>query len=427
MTSVLLVSSTDLAASELSADLGHAGFHCLGAATWHNLVREALQRTPDLVVADEAAPGNEVFAALAALQSMHPLPVLLFTRSPDAERLDRALDAGVAAVVVDGYASARLRPLVHLARARFTREQALREKLAEAERRFEERKLVDRAKAMLMRARQIPEDEAFRMLRVASMHANLRVGQVSRQVIDAARFAEAINRAGQLRMLTQQAVKHVALQLLGDQPQQDRERVAELQRHGERNLDALTRNLSDATYGDLLAAVRTSWLQLQAALAAPARADALVALDGVAEQVLQHAERLTSQLEHAGLAAPLRVVNLSGRQRMLSQRIVKQALLARLIGNVDARRSAALLADSVAASTEFEQALDQLEALPLSSAEIRADLDQAREHWRTLRPALRGDVGAAAQRELRHTSESLLELFERLTRGYEHSLQMLLG
>ena len=266
MTSVLLVSSTDLTASPLAADLSHAGFHYLGAATWRNLVREVLQRTPDLVVADEAAPDDEVFAcagsaavdASAAGAAVHPQPGCRPARPC-------SLDAGVAAVVVDGYASARLRPLVHLARARFAREQALRDKLAEVERRFEERKLVDRAKAMLMRARQIPEDEAFRMLRVASMHANLRVGQVSQQVIDAARFAEAINLAGQLRMLTQQAVKQVALQLLGDQPQQDRERVAELQRHGERNLDALARSLSDATYGDLLTAVRTCWMQLQAA------------------------------------------------------------------------------------------------------------------------------------------------------------------
>ena len=112
---------------------------------------------------------------------------------------------------------------------------------------------------------------------------------------------------------------------------------------------------------------------------------------------------------------------------MLSQRIVKQALLARSIEHIDAGRSAVLLAESIAASAEFEQALGELEALPLSSAEIRATLEQAREHWRTLRTALRGDGGAAAQRELRHTSEVLLELFERLTRRYEHSLQMLLG
>ena len=77
--------------------------------------------------------------------------------------------------------------------------------------RFAERKLVDRAKGILMRARQVSEDEAFRVLRAASMHSNQRVGQVSQHVIDAARFAEAVNRAGQLRMLSQRLVKLYAL------------------------------------------------------------------------------------------------------------------------------------------------------------------------------------------------------------------------
>ena len=310
-------------------------------------MREALQRTPDLVVADDAAPDDAVFAALAALQATHPLPVLLFTRSPDAQRIDRRWRGRrVGAWSSTPTRRSRLRPLAHLAIARFRREQALREQLADLQRRFDERKLVDRAKAVLMRARQMPEDEAFRMLRVASMHANLRVGQVSQQVIDAARFAEAVNRAGQLRMLTQQPIKHAALRLLGDDPQRDRERVAELLQHGERNLEVLARGLSGATYGDLLRGAdvagsngRPSWRSRRtpARLDRPRRAGRAGAAAGRA------ADR---QLEHAGLAAPLRVINLSGRQRMLSQRVVKQALLARLLEPVDPARSAVLLAAS---------------------------------------------------------------------------------
>ena len=110
-----------------------------------------------------------------------------------------------------GYAPQRLRPLVHLAQARQAREQELRGALAELSDRFEERKLVDKAKGILMRARQLSEEEAFGLLRTASMHGNQRVGQVSRQVIDTAEVAEAINRAGQLRMLSQRLVKLSAL------------------------------------------------------------------------------------------------------------------------------------------------------------------------------------------------------------------------
>ena len=230
-----------------------------------------------------------------------PLPVLLFTRSPDAERLDRAArcrrGGGGGRCLCE---RRRLRPLAASGAgplSRASRRCATSSPTWSAASRSASSSIAPRA--MLMRARQIPEDEAFRMLRVASMHANLRVGQVSQQVIDAARFAEAINRAGQLRMLAQQAVKHVALAAARRRAaKQDRERVAELQRHGERNLDALARSLSDATYGDLLGAVRDSWLQLQAAAGAAGAPPAAGGARRLAEQVLQQAERLTGQLEH---------------------------------------------------------------------------------------------------------------------------------
>src|SRR5205085_5482052 len=104
----------------------------------------------------------------------------------------RGLDAGIDVYVVNGYAPQRLRPLIHLAKVRFAHEQRLRAELAEATHRYEERKLVDRAKGILMRARQLSEDDAFRLLRTASMQSNQRVGQVSQQLIAAASGAEAV-------------------------------------------------------------------------------------------------------------------------------------------------------------------------------------------------------------------------------------------
>ena len=386
-------------------------------------MRDALQRAPQLVVAQDSNLAGEALEALKALQRAQPLPVLLFTLSPDAEQIDQAVGAGVAAHVVNGYAAGRLRPLAHLAMARFRHEQALREQLAGLSERFEERKLVDRAKGVLMRARQVPEDEAFRMLRLASMHTNLRVGQVSQQVIDAARFAEAVNRAGQLRMLSQQLLKHAALQLLAADPAPDAARIANLLTRGEQNLASLDKGLSRPTYGDLLAAIHTPWQQLAAVLRRPLQRERLASIDALAEQLLEQAERLTTQLEQAALAAPLRVINLSGRQRMLSQRVAKQALLAALLSG-----DAAALArrDAAASAQAFAQALGELDAMPLSSREIRSDLAEARRLWSAM-PDLAAVAAAPDQAGLRDTSEALLALFEQLTQRYEHSLQMLLG
>ena len=101
-----------------------------------------------------------------------------------------------------------LRPLVHLALARAATSDA--RPAAELGEKLEERKWVDKAKGILMRPARVSEEEAFKMLRNASMQGNQRVGQVSRR--DRRRpHAEAINRAGQQRMLSQRLVKLHAL------------------------------------------------------------------------------------------------------------------------------------------------------------------------------------------------------------------------
>lgn len=439
MISVLLATDTESAVETLSADLASAGFHLLGAVEWRNLVRVALRQMPQLVVGQEAHPLAEVFASLRSLQAAQPLPVLLFSASPDVDQIEQGLAAGVSVHVINGYSIDRLRPLVHLAMARFRHQQGLREELGSLSERFRERKLVDRAKGVLMRARQIPEDEAFRMLRMASMHTNVRVGQVSQQVIDAARFAEAVNRAGQLRMLSQQLVKQAALQLLAADPGEDAQRISELLAKGDQTLTTLAERLSTATYGDLIDAVSRPWKALKAALqpALPARAAArsrqtvvltaverIAIIDVLAEELLQQAERLTSQLENAMLAAPLRVINLSGRQRMLSQRMAKQALMARLLSG---EAAAAARRDAVQTEAAFAQALIELDAMPLSSRDIRADLIEAGRLWTRMLQVLKGAATADGDAELRATSEALLALFEQLTQRYEHSVQMLMG
>ena len=443
MISVLLATDTESTVETLSADLTSAGFHLLGAVEWRNLVRVGLQRMPQVVVGQEAHPLAEVFESLRSLQAAQPLPVLLFSASPDVDQMEQGLAAGVSVHVINGYSVDRLRPLVHLTMARFRHQQGLRQELGKLSERFAERKLVDRAKGVLMRARQIPEDEAFRMLRMASMHTNVRVGQVSQQVIDAARFAEAVNRAGQLRMLSQQLVKQAALRLLAADPGEDARRIGELLVQGDQTLTTLAHLLSAATYGDLIEAVIRPWKALKAALepavhcrstARPVRSrqaapqepavDRLAAIDALAEDLLQQAERLTSQLEHAMLATPLRVINLSGRQRMLSQRLAKQALLAEMLPG-----EAAAAARHGAAQTKaaFAQALTELEATPLSSRDIRADLVEAGRLWTRMLRALHDAATPHGEADLRATSEALLALFDRLTQRYEHSLQVLMG
>ncbi|MFL6661498.1 MAG: type IV pili methyl-accepting chemotaxis transducer N-terminal domain-containing protein [Rhizobacter sp.] len=422
MISCLLFVSPAPGAPALAADLEGGGIHVVGAAERGNLVQEAVRLDPDVVVAHDASPDAAWFDSAALLHATAPRPLVLFTSDPDVEKMSRALECGVAVYVVNGYAAQRLRSLVHLAQARFARERRLRSELFDLSSRFEERKLVDRAKGILMRARQLSEDDAFRLLRTASMQSNQRVGQVSQQLIAAASGAEAVNRAGQLRMLSQRIVKLRALQAAGATTAEPL--LAQSRARAETNLVQLTKTLSKSTYGDLLDAVAQSWSLLQAELAAPPDRERLGEVDALAERMLEHADRLVNNLEASGAATRLHVINVCGRQRMLSQRVAKGVLLAQRLRGA-AASAAADEADR--AGQEFEQALAHLNAAPLSSREIRESLDEAAGLWSAMAKARAKARSLEGQQALGEASEALLALFEQLTERYERSMQMLMG
>lgn len=420
MLSVLLIASPD--APDIEADLRALGSMVAGRAEAATLVREAARSGCDAVVAWEPYPAQALLRAFDALQQHAPLPVLLFTSDADAATLDEALRCGVHAYVVNGYAAARLRPLLQLARARFERESQWRSEHAELAHRFEERKLVDRAKGILMRARQIPEDEAFRLLRQASMQEQQRVGQVSRRVIDAARDADAVNRAGQLRMLSQRLVKLYALEHAGVDAGDAaalREASTRLVR---RSIEQLGRDLSKPTFGDLLGSVERAWRALEDLLRAAPAPPRIEAVDALAEQLLQAADALTASLEAASPLATLAIVNRAGRQRMLSQRLAKQALLATLCEGEPGQSAAAEAVRSIEA---FEAAMQQLARSPLSSAAIRDELEAATTEWRQMLGGLRDAGSSAGRAAIAAGSESLLARFEGLTELYAQGAQQL--
>ena len=424
MTSALVASTPAPGVPSLLSDLESVGIHVLGEVGSGSLVRDVIRSAPDLVVCYESHPDDALFASTAALYESAPRPMVVFTSDPDADKIERATRSGIHAYVINGYGLHRLRSVIHVAQARFRHDQLLREELSDVNHRFGERKLVDRAKGILMRARQISEDEAFRILRTAAMHGKQRVGQVSQQVIDSARYAESVNRAGQLRMLSQRLVKLYAL-LCGDvNTEESRGLFNDSFDRIDNNLSILGKSLSKATFGDLLDATLAPWTALKTALALPAKIEKLQEIDTLAERFLTQAEQLTTNLETAGFATTLHVINVSGRQRMLSQRVAKLALLTVMLPHEAAQKAAT---EAEVATTAFIEAMAYLNAIPLSTLQIRQDLEGAATSWQTLQHALPRCATSAGQRQVADSSEALLGLFDRLTDSYERSMQMLMG
>lgn len=321
----------------------------------------------------------------------------------------------------DAVDAASLAALTARAQSRWQREAALRTELESLRTRMDERKWVDRAKGLLMSARGIGEDEAFGLLRGAAMHANLRLGEVSRSVIEAAQWADAINRAGQLRMLSQRLVR-VAAQLLGNIDAQ-RARVLRTQsaERVQQNLDHLVALGLGAAGAQALAQAQAAWSGLAPALTARPTAEGLADIDRRAEVLLSAADALTESLETSGARRALRIVNICGRQRMRAQRLAKDALLAAAL------KEEAANARLVPTMAEFEAALLELEHAPLSTTEIRAALASAREEWLRLVGGVRALDSAEGRATLVRSSEALLDTFERLTASYEHSLQVIMS
>jgi AmiR/NasT family two-component response regulator len=407
-------------APTLVADLETGGLVVCARQVRPELVRAAVQHAPDVVVIWEPCPVPELFDAVRLLAAAAPTPVLVFTSDVRAESMDAALAVGIDGWVVNGYAANRLRPLIQLTIARHRQMSQLRDELTELRQRYDERKLVDRAKGILMNARQVSEDEAFRLLRSASMHAKQRMGQVSQQVIDAAHYADAINRAGRLRMLSQRIVKLYALAAAGVEVAGSKALLADSSLQIEQIFALLGRNLSRPTFGDLLDTAMLTWSGMHKLLgvAAPSVAG-LATVDQEAERLLEQADRLTQALESAGLAPSLHVINTSGRQRMLAQRLAKQALLGALLPEV------VRVSDDTAQA--FEQGLAYLREIPLSSVLIRDALAAADVAWAQMLTGARSPASKDGRLALAAASEELLALFDRLTGAYEHSMQLLMG
>jgi len=252
------------------------------------------------------------------------------------------------------------------------------------------------------------------------MSVNLRLGELSRGVCEAARWADAMNRAGQLRMLSQRLVRLAAQQLLRIATRETAVLKAESAQRVRENLEMLANQCAGTAAESACGRASQCWRALATALDAPRiDAAALRHIDAVAATLLDAAEQLTGALQAAAGRRALAIVNECGRQRMRVQRIAKDSLLAATAGGAPRSHDAALGA--------FEAAQRELEQAPLTSPEIRSTLAQVRDEWLRLLDGVDASATGAGRRTLVQASEALLVRLETLTAAYEHSFQVIMG
>jgi response regulator NasT len=151
-----------------------------------NLYAEVERLKPDVIIIDVDSPDRDTLEHLAVLSSSAPRPVVMFTQDDDSDKIREAVRAGVSAYIVDGLEGARVKPILDVAIARFEQFQALKRELDETGEKLAERKLIERAKGLLMQARGLSEEDAYRALRKQAMQNNTRLADVARQVVSLA-------------------------------------------------------------------------------------------------------------------------------------------------------------------------------------------------------------------------------------------------
>jgi len=184
---VLLIDDTRTRARVLRKALQDAGYEVVQAAAAPLALMKAVERVqPDVIIIDVDSPSRDVLEHIVVMSQNAPRPIVMFASDPAEEKIREAVQAGVSAYVVDGLEAARVKPIIDVACARFEEFQRLRGELVQARENLSERKLVERAKGILMQRRGLTEEAAFAALRGMAMDRKQRLAEVARSVIEAA-------------------------------------------------------------------------------------------------------------------------------------------------------------------------------------------------------------------------------------------------
>ncbi|WP_147125359.1 ANTAR domain-containing response regulator [Shimia ponticola] len=150
------------------------------------LARQIAAHQPDIVLIDIDNPTRDMMEEMTLASGPLERPVAMFVSGNADGLAEAAVEAGVSAYVVDGLEPGRLKPVMDTAIARFSMVRQMREELAETRRALEERKVIDRAKGLLMKAKGIDEEAAYALLRKTAMNQGRRVADVAEALVTAA-------------------------------------------------------------------------------------------------------------------------------------------------------------------------------------------------------------------------------------------------
>ena len=185
--SILIIDENRIRASIIEDGLREAGHARVVVLHDVNQVARTIQNSdPDVIVIDLENPQRDTLEHFFSLSRAVQRPIAMFVDRSDGAMIEKSVEAGVSAYVVNGLRKERVKPILDMAISRFNAFAKLRQELAEVRSELEDRKIVDRAKGILMKTRGIGEAEAYALLRTTAMNQNRKLVEIAQSLITAA-------------------------------------------------------------------------------------------------------------------------------------------------------------------------------------------------------------------------------------------------
>lgn len=184
---IVLVDTNPIRVAILEDGLREAGYvHVVRIDDTAHLLSRIYAIDPDVILIDLESPSRDVLEQMFQVSRAVRRPVAMFVDQSDAASIEAAVDAGVSAYIVGGLQKERIQSILDLCISRFNAFARLQDELDRTKSALEERKVIDRAKAILMQAKKMSEPEAYALLRKTAMNEKKKIAEIAQSVVTAA-------------------------------------------------------------------------------------------------------------------------------------------------------------------------------------------------------------------------------------------------
>jgi response regulator NasT len=183
---IVIVDESPIRAAILQEGLREAGFtEVVHISEMQSLLARIYAVDPDIILIDLENPSRDVLEQMFQVSRAVRRPIAMFVDQSDSASIQASVEAGVSAYIVDGLKKERIKPILDLCVSRFNAFAKLQEELERTKSQLEDRKIIERAKGILMKVKGLTEDEAYVLLRSTAMREKKKIGEIAQSIITA--------------------------------------------------------------------------------------------------------------------------------------------------------------------------------------------------------------------------------------------------